>query len=517
MEELRRLNFPVKSVLRLNNKNKTPTPLMALQLENNPLSQDIFKLKKLLNCIIITEPRRKSKDPPQCTNCQRYGHIHKSCKLQPRCVKCNEPHHYSNCEKSSNTPPTCVNCNETHPANYKGCAYFKTIKSKNPNNSQKYPQTESQPITNPARNDKAINSTTRTPNPTSYADITKGKINSTNLFYSEQLPKVPLNDNLQKTIIEFIENILQNIQNIISSIFNSITNNLSLQNLNVFRIGTQLSQPQKIQAGVPQGSVLGPTLLNIYCHDITTPPNSQLTMFADDTTIITQSNSLESSIQNLQTALNTVTSWFKTWKLNLNTTKSAAKIFSLKRYKDPQLVYIDNQPIQWNKKDDSVKYLGVFLDEKLTWKIHINKKFTQGYARMNTLYPLVNLKSTLHMKSSIILYTSIIRPLVTYACPTWAAAYPTKIKKIQILQNKFLRICLKAPWFMRNKQIHNDTGIPLLQDWIKIQYKNFHANLKTSDGARFYNLRTKTKNRRLKPRLPQDVLLSQSSEDEDQI
>ncbi|KAE9522699.1 hypothetical protein AGLY_016921, partial [Aphis glycines] len=240
MEELRRLNFPVKSVLRLNNKNKTPTPLMAIQLENNPLSQDIFKLNKLLNCIIITEPRRKSKDPPQCTNCQRYGHIYKLCNLQPRCVKCNEPHHYSNCEKSSNTPPTCVNCNETYPANYKGCAYFKTIKSKNRNNSQKHSQTESQPIPNPARNDNAINPTTKIPNPTtrtpnltSYADITKGKINSTNLFNLEQIPNVPLNDNLQKTITEFIENILQNIQNIISSIFNSITNNLSLQNLNV--------------------------------------------------------------------------------------------------------------------------------------------------------------------------------------------------------------------------------------------------------------------------------------------
>jgi len=75
IEELKRLKFPVKSVLRLKNKNKTPTPLLALQLENNPLSQDIFKLKKLLNCIIITEPHRKSNDPPQCTNCQRYGHI----------------------------------------------------------------------------------------------------------------------------------------------------------------------------------------------------------------------------------------------------------------------------------------------------------------------------------------------------------------------------------------------------------------------------------------------------------
>jgi hypothetical protein len=61
-----------------------------------------------------------------------------------------------------------------------------------------------QPITNPARKENANNYTTRTPNPTSYAYITEGKINSTYLFNSEQIPNGPLNDNLQKTITEFI-------------------------------------------------------------------------------------------------------------------------------------------------------------------------------------------------------------------------------------------------------------------------------------------------------------------------
>lgn len=71
MEELSKLKFPVKFILRLNNKDKILSPLMAIQLENNPLSQEIFKLNNLLNCIIITESRRKSKDLPQCTNRQR--------------------------------------------------------------------------------------------------------------------------------------------------------------------------------------------------------------------------------------------------------------------------------------------------------------------------------------------------------------------------------------------------------------------------------------------------------------
>jgi hypothetical protein len=131
---------------------------------------------------------------------------------------------------------------------------------------------------------------------------------------------------------------------------------------------------------------------------------------------------------------------------------------------------------------------------------------------MRILYPLINYKSTLQMKLYLLLYTAIIRPLITYACSVWATASSTKINKIQILQNKFLRICIKKPWFTRNRQIHNDTRISLINTWIKIQFKNL-------DSARHFNLGRKTLNRRLRPRLPQDILLTDtedsSSENED--
>lgn len=58
---------------------------------------------------------------------------------------------------------------------------------------------------------------------------------------------------------------------------------------------------------------------------------------------------------------------------------------------------------------------------------------------------------------------------------------------------------------MRNRQIHNNTGIPLISTWIKTQFKNFNAKLKESDGGRHYQLGSKTQNMRLKPRLPQDI------------
>lgn len=67
-----------------------------------------------------------------------------------------------------------------------------------------------------------------------------------------------------------------------------------------------------------------------------------------------------------------------------------------------------------------------------------------------------------------------------------------KFKKLQTPQNKRLRICLKASWFMYNKQIHNTTGIPYLSEWIKSKAKSFHSKLQPSEEAIYYNLGEKT-------------------------
>lgn len=101
------------------------------------------------------------------------------------------------------------------------------------------------------------------------------------------------------------------------------------------------------------------------------------------------------------------------------------------------------------------------------------------------------------------------------AYPIWAAASPTKTKKVLTIQNKFFRIYPKAHWFMRIRQTHNDTRICVnicVNIWIKTQLENFHAKLEDSDGARHYQLGRKTRNRRLRPRLLKNILITDTEE-----
>lgn len=95
-------------------------------------------------------------------------------------------------------------------------------------------------------------------------------------------------------------------------------------------------------------------------------------MFVEDTAIFTQNKNFKSSIKDLKNFLDKLFRWFLKWKLKFNPYKSETKIFTLKKYTNPTLIQINNQEIQWNSKDNSIKYSGLHFDEKLNWKIHIN-------------------------------------------------------------------------------------------------------------------------------------------------
>jgi hypothetical protein len=67
--------------------------------------------------------------------------------------------------------------------------------------------------------------------------------------------------------------------------------------------------------------------------------------------------------------------------------------------------------------------------------------------------------------------------MMDYACPAWRSAARTHVRRLQVLQSKYLRLATGAPWFLSNRQIHEDLGVPLFAVHIRALTASFDLNL----------------------------------------
>ncbi len=93
------------------------------------------------------------------------------------------------------------------------------------------------------------------------------------------------------------------------------------------------------------------------------------------------------------------------------------------------------------------------------------------------LCPLLNKKSDLSIRNGVLLYKQLIRPMMDYACPAWRSAACTHIRRLQVLQFKCLRLVTRAPWYLSNRQIHEDLGVSLFADQIRALTESFDSKL----------------------------------------
>uniref|UniRef100_A0A0A9WT61 Putative RNA-directed DNA polymerase from transposon X-element n=1 Tax=Lygus hesperus TaxID=30085 RepID=A0A0A9WT61_LYGHE len=90
--------------------------------------------------------------------------------------------------------------------------------------------------------------------------------------------------------------------------------------------------------------------------------------------------------------------------------------------------------------------------------------------RIHQLQPLLRECSPPSLSTKRLLYLSLIRPIWEYSCGLWGSAV-SHIKKIQASQNRVLRMITGAPWYVRNSTLHNDLGIPTVQEVIRSTYR----------------------------------------------
>ena len=133
--------------------------------------------------------------------------------------------------------------------------------------------------------------------------------------------------------------------------------------------GDKTSNHMTIKCGVPQGSILGPTLFLLYINDIKNVSNLlKFIIFADDTNIFHSSDNIEILETTINQELKKLATWFKANKLSLNIDKTSFILFSKKRIRKSINIIIDNKAIN---EVHETKFLGVIIDKNLTWTTHI--------------------------------------------------------------------------------------------------------------------------------------------------
>ena len=96
---------------------------------------------------------------------------------------------------------------------------------------------------------------------------------------------------------------------------------------------------------------------------------------------------------------------------------------------------------------------------------------------MGVLGPLLNRKSELSVRNGVLLYKQLIRPMMDYVCPAWRSAARTHVRRLQMLQSKCLRLATGVPWYVSNRQIREDLGVPLFANHIKALTARFDSKL----------------------------------------
>ena len=215
-------------------------------------------------------------------------------------------------------------------------------------------------------------------------------------------------------------------------------------------INNHQSGLQNVDYGVLQGSVLGPLVFLLYINDIGSIPNIEFDpkLFADDTNIFVYSpNVLDLTIK-CQCTINKLTDWMLANRLTINCDKTNYMIFTPYKYDiDPcnLNLYLNNMQIS---KVPATKYLGVYIDENLDWRVHI-QSICQSLRKYVGIFYKLSLK--LPQKVLKMLYFSLIYPHILYAIEIYANTYLIYLHDLLILNNRILRI-------LQHKALHVATS-----------------------------------------------------------
>ena len=195
------------------------------------------------------------------------------------------------------------------------------------------------------------------------------------------------------------------------------------------------SENSDVTSGVPQGSVLGPTLFLIYINDICEDISSDIRIFADDTKIYTPINS-QSDIDILQKDIETLSQWSVKWKLLFNVKKCAHLHIGKEEFQSTYFMS-DSSTTAAMPKSFCERDLGVYINDSLKSSDHIK----QISLKANRILSAIRRSFTFMDKSMFVsLYKSLVRPIAEYASSVWSPYLKKDIIEVEKIQRRATKL-----------------------------------------------------------------------------
>ncbi|XP_066275156.1 uncharacterized protein [Branchiostoma lanceolatum] len=227
-----------------------------------------------------------------------------------------------------------------------------------------------------------------------------------------------------------------------------------------FRVNSITTQPQQSKVGIPQGAVLSTTLCNLYTADAYTNSNLDNFQYADDAAAWKTGEDIKAVRESVEEGMSKVIhEWCPLWNMKVAHDKTKAMIFP-----PPHADRTNTADLKINNKDVQVvndfKLVGVTLDKQLTFEKHIKTTQTKAFKALKAVSKVTQAKNNPNQQAHILLYTTLVRPILDYAAECTVSAMDKLEKAYTPVQRQALLTATGCLERTSTEALEAITGVP---------------------------------------------------------